>query len=301
MATLYSTLPQRYVYDFNTAFEVAMSQEKVSKLVPFTIPADFVGEYMAVNRRGRAKAKERPADARFQAVELENFAWDRRWVARRYFDIEYGIDALDLDKMPISPQSGMIQEAVKAMNRVRDQVIYDGAFADVKQGQNPVSATTITAAADGVVTISATGGFGLDTLLELKKRMIDSAVITDADAKVLITIDGQRNTDLLSETQLTSIDYAMRKPLAEGRIWEALGFVLIPFASNTDDPLLKPSGGTRSLLVMAEGAVVFVGGAVNIQIKDRPDLKDVTQIRVTMAANAVRVEGSKVLKVTVTA
>ena len=298
-AAPYETLDTQYQVEFNKEVHI-LAQEEMSKMLPYVKLVDFEGEDFAYDRFGLLADQE--IVERFQPIQLQDASWDRRWVAPRFFAVAVGIDSKDVQKMKRTPSPELVRGCVAALMRRKDKIVYEAAFADVRVGKSGASATPLTFAQDGGVTIDATGGFGLSTLRTMKQNFVDSAVATDVEVNVALTVDGKRLNNLLTETQLTSFDYNTEKPLVKGTIGQAYGTKFIPYASGTQDPLLVAAGGERNLLALAQGGIVFAKGVISVRIEQRIDMHNkVTQIVAEMCVAAVRTEGSRVQKIRVAA
>lgn len=299
MANPYETLETQYVVEFGKQVHV-LAQEKMSKLLPFVKMVDFQGEDFAYDRFGLLADQE--ITQRFQPIQLQDAAWDRRWMAPSFFAVAVGVDGKDLEKMKRDPGGELAEGCVNALMRRRDKVIYSAAFADVRTGKSAAATTAVTFANDGGQTIDATGGFGLSTLQDIKKNFVDAAVATDTDVNIALTVDGTRIENLLSETQITSFDYNTEKPLTKGTLGQAYGIKLVPYASGSQDPLLVAASSERNLLALAEQGIVFAKGIVSVRIEKRIDMHNTpTQIVAEMVVAALRTEGSRVQKIRVAA
>lgn len=299
MANPYSSLETQYVVEFGQQVHV-LAQEKMSKLLPFVKMVDFHGEDFAYDRFGLLADQE--ITQRFQPIQLQDAAWDRRWMAPRFFAVPVGVDGKDLEKLRRNPGTELAEACVNALMRRRDKIIYEAAFADVRTGKSGASATPVTFANDGGLTINATGGFGLATLRTIKQNFVDAAVATDVEVNTALTVDGARLNNLMGETQITSFDYNTEKPLVKGTLGQAYGIKMIPYASGTQDPLLVAAGGERNLLALAEEGIVFAKGIIGVRIEKRIDMFNTpTQIIAEMVVAALRTEGSRVQKVRVAA
>lgn len=293
----YETLNTQYVVEFGQQVHV-LAQEKFSKLMPYVVMQDFQGESFSYDRFGLIADQE--IVERFQPIQLTDAAWDRRWMGVRFFAVAVGIDGKDVEKMKRNPSSELAEACVNALARRRDKIIYEAAFADVKVGKDAASASAVSFANDGGLTIDATGGFGISTLRSIKQNFVDAAVATDVDVNIALTVDGKRLNNLLAETQLTSYDFNNEKPLTKGTLGQAYGMTLIPYASGTQDPLLVAASGERNLLALAEKGIVFAKGVVNVRIEQRIDMFNKPwQIVAEMAVAAMRTEGSRTQKVRV--
>lgn len=299
MSNPYESLETQYVVEFGKTVHV-LAQEKMAKLEPFVKMVDFQGEDFGYDRFGILADQE--IVQRFQPIQLTDAAWDRRWMAPQFFAVAVGVDGKDLEKMKRDPGGELAEGCVNALMRRKDKVLYKAAFADARVGKSGASATPVTFANDGGITIDATGGFGVSTLKTIKRNFVDAAVATDVDCNIALTVDGKRVENLMGETALTSFDYNTEKPLVKGSMATAYGMSLIPYASGTQDPLLVAAGGERNLLALAEQGLVLAKGVIGIRIEKRIDMYNTpTQIVAEMCICALRPEGSRVQKVRVAA
>lgn len=299
MANPSQSLEQQYVVEFGKEVHV-IAQEKMSKLMPFVKMTDFQGSDFSYDRFGVLADIE--ITQRFQQIQLQDPSADRRWMAPQYFAVAVGVDGKDIDKLARNPGPELAEACVNALMRRRDKVIYKAAFDDVRVGASAAATNPVTFANDGGQTIDATGGFGLSTLRAIKKGFVDSAVATDTEVSVALTVDGTRLDNLMAETQLVSFDYNTEKPLVKGSMGQAYGTQLIPYASGVSDPLLKAVSNERNLLALAENGIVFAKGVIGVRIEKRIDMHNTpTQIVAEMAVAALRTEGSRVKKIRVAA
>lgn len=299
MANPYETLETQYQVEFGKQVHV-LAQERMSKLLPFVKMVDFQGEDFAYDRFGLIADQE--IVERFKPIQLTDAAWDRRWMAPRFFAVAVGVDGKDIEKLKRDPGGELAEGCVNALMRRRDKIIYEAALASVRTGKSAASTTSVTFANDGGETVDATGGFGLAALQTIKQKMVDSAVATDVDTQIALTVDGTRIKNLMGETTLTSFDYNTEKPLVKGSMGQAYGITLIPYASNTQDPLLVSASGERNLIALAADGIVFAKGIISVRIEKRIDMfNSPTQIVAEMAVAALRTEGPRVIKVRVAA
>lgn len=295
----YETLDTQYVVEFAKTVHV-LAQEKMSKLMPYIKMVDFEGEDFGYNRFGVLPDQE--ITERFKTIQLTDAAWDRRWMAPRFFAVAVGVDGKDLEKMRRNPGEELAEGCVNALMRRRDKIIYEAATADVRTGKSAAATTPVTFANDGGTTIDATGAFGLATLQTVKENFVNNAVATDVDTNIALTVDGTRIKNLLTDTQLTSFDYNTEKPLAKGTLGQAYGIRLLPYAKSSQDPLMVAAAGERNLIALAEEGVVFAKGVISIRIEKRVDMFNTpTQIVAEMVVAALRTEGVRIQKIRVAA
>jgi hypothetical protein len=296
----YTELSSQRILDF-TAQVHSITQERMSFLTPYVIPKDFEGKYLRYIRAGQM-ARPTKKTQRFQDVNLTDFSWDTRWKDKERFFHVLGIDAQDEDEVGRSLAPEMIEAAVASIMREVDKQIYAAVEAVVRVGETPVSGSDLTATADGVEVINATGGFGLATLGELRKGYDDSGVTGDigivpnsggVQADFVLLIGGAEKEDLLAETKLTSVDYVDTKPLIDGNINRVHGINLLLYASGVQDPLMPAASGERRLVSIARGGLVMGFEKPQIVMQDRTDKLETKQAVLAFHIAVMRTEGKR--------
>ena len=222
-------------------------------------------------------------NGRYQAVEFSEMEHWRRKIVKARFGATLPIDDEDINERLTNPESGYAEALALAAKRKFDKVVVAAMFADVKTGED--FENTVTATADGVLTVDATAGLTYEKLLEIHQNFIDNEVGNDMDTRLCLGITGSEHTDLMSELELTSGDYSREYVVDSGRIQKATGIELIRFAASGAggaDPVLPVAGGTRTSFCMAEGAIVVaVSKAWSIEVEKRPDLYGTKQVKIT--------------------
>lgn len=291
------TVERRYITQFSDMMHIVAQQSK-ARLRPYVDILRIKGDRFAYDGLGDVEARE--LLGRFNKTEWDEVEFLRRKISRRRFVVTVPLDNLDVEAMLTDPKSPLAAACTKAMERVFDRVCYDAMFADVYTGRD--FENTVTFAADGGLTVNATGGLTLPKLLEPIQNFIDNEVINDMDVPMVMGITGSEHTTLLQLQGLTSRDYSTQMVLEKGRITEAAGIGLVRFGANARKPVLPVVGGTRTSFVMAKGGLaVGIGRNWQVTVKDRADYVDTTQIQVTGVLGAVRTEGKLIQKFTTTA
>lgn len=273
------------------------AQQKQSRLQKVALVLPISGDRFAYDGLGDVEARE--LTGRFNKSEVDDIEFFRRKITRRRFVVTLFVDEMDVEGMLSNPQSTLAAQCTRAMERVKDRLIVEAALADVQTGRD--FETTITATADGVLTVNATAGLTVAKLLEIQQNWIDGEVGNDEDMEKFLTITGDEHTAMLNIAQLTSGDYSRQFALEKGSIQWAVGLRLVKFGASVRKPVLQVVGGTRNCVAMVENAVALgIARDIRVTIKDRPDYVDVTQIQVTGIFGATRTEGKLVQKVTTT-
>ena len=274
------------------------AQQVVSRLKPHSFMKQMTGDVFAYDGLGRVEARE--VIGRNAPATFDDITHNRRKISRKRFVVNLPIDSSDVRGALLSPDSEYAKAAASAMMRQYDRVIYDAAFATVLTGRD--FETAITAAADGVLTVDATAGLTYEKLLEVKQNFMDNDVGVDANESLFLTITGDEHTDLMSETELTSGDFTRQFVIEKGNITQALGMSLVPFAASVPFPIIPTVSAQRQLIAASNRAFcVGVSKEMSVNIQERNDLIETTQVQIIMEIGAVRTEGALVQKVTVTA
>lgn len=275
------------------------AQQTESLLSPYVITKQMTGDVFAYDGLGSVEARE--IMGRVVKVTFDDIQHTRRKIARRRFAVVLPVDSSDVRGALLDVNSQYAKECSMAMMRKRDQVIADAAFADVLTGRD--FSTTVTAAADGVLTIDATAGLTYEKLLAIDENFINNAVGFDPqNSRKFLTVTGGEHTDLMGEIELISGDYTRQFAVEKGQITNALGYDILKFPANVPAPILTVSGAERFLIAATQKAFcVGVSKEMSINIINRPDYHEVTQVEVIMEIGAVRTEGALVQKVRVTA
>lgn len=294
------TIDQALVTQFSDmVYEQA--QQTQTRLSPFVDVVQVQGKDYAVERLDKVEAIE--VTTRHADTVAQEISHSRRQLAMREFRATFLLDDFDDVSTLIDPQRGYVSALANAMNRQKDRLIADAAFADVKTGRN--FGSTVTFANDEGLTIAAgvgsTTGLNYDKILNVQENFINNNVGTELDEKIALIVTGEQNTNMMNETELTSGDFTREYAVERGRIAVAGGLDVIHVSGTDSSPILAKSGNDRSVIALAQGGIKFgVSKDVSIKINERPDKNNAIQIQACMYGGAVRVDGRRVQKVTCT-
>jgi hypothetical protein len=276
------------------------AQQLQSRLRPYVKVQQMSGDVWAYDGLGRVEARE--VQGRNVSATFDDIQHNRRKVARRRFVINLPIDQSDVRGALLNPGSEYAKAVAAGMLRQYDRVIYQAAFADVLTGRD--FENTVGYAADGVLSVDATGGMTYEDLLEIRQNFYNNDVGIDPNENLFLTITGKEHTALMGEIELTSGDFTREYVVEKGQIVKALGMDLIGFAANVPQPIIPvATGGTERWLVAASdrGMAMGVSKEMSIKIQERNDLIETTQVQIIAEIGAVRTEGALVQRVRVTA
>ena len=275
-----------------------VAQQKTSRLKPHAQIKQMSGDVFAYDGLGRVEARE--VSGRNVAATFDDIQHNRRKIIRKRYVVNLPVDASDVRGALLNPESNYADAIANAAVRQYDRTIYDAAFASVLTGRD--FETTVTAATDGVTTVDATGGLTYEKLLEIGENFMNEDVGVESDESIYLTITGAEHTALMKEVELTSSDYNRQYNVEKGKMTEAAGIKLIPFAASVPSPIIPVAGGERKLLAASSrGLCLGISKDMSIKIQERNDLIETTQVQVVFEIGAVRTEGVLVQQVDVTA
>ena len=239
--------------------------------------------------------------SRHQPTSGQDIAHGRRRLRMREFRATIYLDKKDSLETLIDPQRNYAQAVSRALYKKYDALAVEAALASVLTGKD--FSTTVTAATDGVTTVTATSGLTYDKLLALQEDFIDGDVGLDEEEDYWLALTGEENTDLMGEAELTSGDFSRQYAIDKknGRIAMALGFELVHFAADASTPILNVTSAVRSCIAASKrGICMGISSELMVEIDKRPDLNNLTQVQASMFMGGVRTEGKLVKKVTTT-
>lgn len=246
---------------------------------------------------------------------INNTPHSRRAVTLSDYDYGDLIDNFDRVRLLIEPQNAYVMAAVAYLNRSKDDVFISAALGNARSGQD---GETLTALPDAqrLVALSAVGGtlsnLNVDTLRRVNK-VFDDADVED-DSMRYFAYTGSQKQSLLSETEVTSSDFASVKALVMGQVDTFLGFkfvrterlpvtaAIVAYDDGTGivggaADANVAAGARRCFAYIEDGMISSIGINMKANVAPRPDKKWSTQIYVCQSVGAVRLEEVKVVEV----
>lgn len=273
------------------------AQQMMAKTMPYVQFKSMSADDYAYDGFGKVRGQK--VTGRNQKIEYSDAEFTRRQIKRERHIVAVPVDSSDVRGMLEDPTGPITKACIAELNRIKDRIVVEAAFADVKTGRQ--FGTTVTFANDGGSTVDATGGFTYEKLLEIKrnfkKRNIDIR-------KIGLFMTDQEEEALLQETELTSGDFTRIMPIDQGDMMRALGMEVITFGSDPleDDPILQVASTTRDNIAIVmtparSGICMGMSKDITVKVQERTDLIETTQVVVTMEVGAVRTEGVLVQKI----
>ena len=260
------TIPSHYTTEFSTNWVHHIQQSK-ARLDAFVEDEQFEGEKKRFDRIGIHNSRKRTE--RIGPTPIQALSTDSRWAYRQSFDVAKILDkddAMNLGKL-VLPTSDIVAAHAKSYARDCDDVAWQAAMDSAMTGELGVTASAL----PGSQTI-VHGSSGL-TLAKLIKanEILEDADLED-DAPRVLCVTARQLSDLLGNTDITSIDYNSVKALVSGQIDTFMGFKFVKIKR------LRKSGSTRSCVGWVKGAVKRIKGRMGTDISQRKDLSMATQI-----------------------
>lgn len=238
---------------------------------------DQIGATAAIQRttrHGNTPLVETPHSRR--AITLSDWEWA---------DL---IDNPDKLRVLNDPTNAYSMNAAYAMGRVRDETVITAFEANALTGET--GSSTVPFDTNNEV---AQGGAGLNLAKLIEAKEILGANDTD-DEPTYIVHGSQQLSNLLTETEVTSSDYASVKALVRGEVDTFMGFKFI----QVSDSLLPKSGNDRTCFFWRRSGMTMALGkgemGTNARITERADKSYSTQVYYSMSVGATRMEEAKV-------
>ena len=260
---------------------ITLSQQKGSRFRGYVQYESVTGKNAFFERIGSVDMVD--ATSRHDDTPQIDTPHSRRRVSlitSRWADL---IDNADKVRMLIDPQSPYATLGMYAAGRKMDSRILAAAIGNAYSGE--AGATTVALPSAQKVAAASTG-LTIAKLISTKE-ILDGADV-DPDVPRVIAVRPDGITDLLSTTQITSVDYNTVKALVSGQIDTFMGFKFV--MSN-----LVPSG--KAIAWSKNSMALAVGAEPNVRISERADKNYSVQVFIEMDIGATRVEDAGVVEI----
>ncbi len=236
-----------------------------------------------------------------------DYSIDNRMLTKRRFTKTITIDKKnDINELIRDPQSDILKQIVNAKERVIDRVIASAAAGPVLVGAPDVAPSSISAATDGVITLSAVSGLTYAIIQQVTQKFINNDMSYEMFRGSALCISGKENTDLMQEPQFINNDYISARPVEAGKMNNAGIYEVKLFAGSENggitvsSPILPESGAYRSCLVLAPESVALAMEIGDLSVEKNPLKVNSMDITIDLWINAMRTEGARVIILTTT-
>lgn len=272
------------------------------------------GAIMFVSPEGKTHNIARMGNLELTKVNTRNplkqfseYNIDNRQFTKSRFTKTIRIDSkADINELIKDPTSDLYTRLMEASNRTQDREIILGATGSVLVGAPDAAPTSISAATDGVLTISATGGVAYSTIQKVTQNFINNGVPVDMFRGSQICLTGKENSDLMAVTQFINNDYIKGDIVNQGIANRAGMYGVQVFAGSEQggitvpNPILVEGVSTRSCVVMAPNAVAVSYKLNALKIEPAAECVDSFDITIDMWMGVMRLEGALVQIITTT-
>lgn len=266
-------------------------QQDGSKLRGLVREESVTGKNAFFEQIGATAARRRPS--RHADTPQMDTPHSRRRVSLEDFDWADLIDNEDKVRMLIDPTSQYAKAAAMAMGRAMDETLIDAALGTAYTG---VSGSTSTAAQTALS--DQTSNMNLTTLLTVKETF-DGDDVPD-EGRVIVCTASQIKS-LLNTTEVKSADYNTVRALARGEVDTFMGFKFLSVnGKRIDGSALVPmsaDSNRRCFAFQGDGLLLAVGQDIVTKISERADKNYATQVFLSMAIGATRMEEARAVEI----
>lgn len=291
-------LPGIFVEQFTSNVDLLL-QQRGSKLRSTVRNQPCYGKQsVAVDQIGKITAQK--VVSRFAPKNRIDAAVDRRWITPEFFTTDQIVDAFDKLQLLADVQSSYVMNAMYAIGREFDTTILNAMFGTAKTGEQGATSTAFNAS--NIISVNTGGtasGLNVDKLRAARKMLMGYNNDLDME-RVCCAITSEEHDDLLSQIQITSLDFNERPTLVDGRVTRFLGIDFVHCEqlssfTGTDDA----AGTSRKIPVYMESAVtlgVWQDNTTNIH--QRNDIQgDPWEVSMVAGMGATRTEENKIVQI----
>jgi len=290
------------VTDYKTAMEL-LAQQKRSRLEPYVQAETFVGETGEIMEQVGIVVPSLKT-ARHADTPITDTPRERRWVDPSDYIIADLLDTEDKLRALINLESGMAMAQSAGMERIKDDVIIQGAFGTNRTGKSGATNVTFNAAQE-----IDNGALGLTIDQIREARFLFENADVDLDAYegmggrygACLVLTPKQKQQLLSTTETTNQDYGTVGALVNGTIDTFYGFKILtstrlPGAPGYNGALTIPGGEDWALCYAADGLGYGIWNPLTVEFDRRADKQNALQVMAKMTIGATRLQEPKVLK-----
>jgi hypothetical protein len=232
-----------------------------------------------------------PVTQQFMGPGFMPMAMTKRRVALKDFFVRVGVDDFDQLKMLPNLQSEKAQRLAAARNRQLD-VLINAAVLGNATTVDESGETTGTQALPSAQLDTSAGAFTLKKVMDAKIGFDEDNI--DEEGRYMF-VSPKSMGQLIDQTKVGSSDYNTLRALQSG------GFrsdeMYHGFIWRTSNLLTKVANIRYNVAWQKRAVGLAVAKNGGVTVKDRPDLINVTQVELTISANAIRIEDKAVRRI----
>jgi hypothetical protein len=269
---------------------------------------------MYMQAEGKTNNLARMGSLELSEVNLRNpdkvfsdYDIDNRKFRKRRFTKTITIDKkYDINELITDPTSHIVKNLVAAQNRIIDRIIVEAATGDVLCGGPEEAGTLVSAATDGVLTVTATGGLTSAKIDEVTRNFINNDIEYERFKGSLICLTGLENSALMGQTNFISNDFTGNRPVDSSVMNSAGTYGIVYFAGSVSGgttvatPVLPEESTTRTCVVLAPKSIAIASKLDLLSVKESSTKVNSMDITIDLWLNAMRIEGKLVQLLTTT-
>jgi len=232
---------------------------------------------------------------------------DNRQFSKARFTKTFQIDKKqDINELIADPTSNLLQTLVMASKRTMDREIILGATGAVLVGAPDETPTSLSAANDGVISITATGGLDYSDIVSVTQNFINNDIPMEDFRGSIIALTGKENSDLMGITEFINNDFISGEIVNQGVASRAGMYGVIPFAGSVTggitvpNPILVEGVTNRSCVVLAPNSVAISYELADLRVENSAERVNSVDITIDMWIGTMRIEGPRVQILTTT-
>lgn len=295
------TIPS--VTEYKTAMEL-LAQQKRSKLASQVYTQNFVGKTGEIMEQVGVVTPQLKT-ARHADTPITDTPRARRWVDPSDYVVADLCDTEDKLRALINLEAGMAMAQAAGHERLKDDVIIEGAFGTNRTGENGGTNVTF----PGAQEIAASSlGLTVDKIREARFKFESADVDMDEYEGVggrygaCLVLTPKAKQQLLATTEATSSDYNTVKTLVNGGIDTFYGFQIktltrLPGGGKYNGSLTIPAGEDWNLAFTMDGLGFGVWQSLLVEMDRRADKQNALQVMSKQTIGATRLQEEKVVKI----
>lgn len=293
-----NVIPTFQVEQFATNIELLL-QQKDFRFGGCVTEGTYVGKQASpVEQVGPIEMN--PVTTRFAPITRTDAPTDRRWAFPSDFDLAQMVDNFDQLRLIVDPKSSLVQAAVAAANRKKDDVIYGSFFATAKTGEQGGTSTTPLPANDVSVNTGGSASNLNVAKLRAAKKLLMSYEVDFAADPLFCAISSVENDSLLNEIQVIQAEFnpAFQARIENGEVKSVLGINMVHYerlVTATDDQL----GTSKQVPVWCRsGMHLAQWSGLTTKISQRDDLTSQPwQVYTAITLGATRLQEKKIIRI----
>lgn len=294
-----STQIDRHLVNQFSANVVALAQQQESRLVRAVRNETLTGEFGFFDQWGAVDPVERVtrhADTPFTEVPAA-----RRRVFARDWEMSDIVDVQDTARMLSDPNSYITRAFSAGMNRMKDRLIMQAAWAAADTGKSGGTSVAFPAgqqiAVDYVEAGTATNSSMTMGKIRRARELLVNAGVEDDNLYIAC---GQREiTALLRTLEVTSVDFNQVQALMTGTLTRWMGFNWIIVAEPVGNPIVQVDGSANRRIPAWHMSGLLYASVAEPSVDAAPDPTKGFNTRVYMRAGfgATRMEEARVVEI----